>query len=465
MAEGIVGKRWTATWVRSHSPADGELITMHYASGLTTQEELETMYPALAASVDIWQPSSQLTMRGQWLRQNYPSNPKYYYQISNPNLAHDPLGDELAMLDDEIWEDNNESGLGDSWYQGGGGTTSIYFVAWDVAIPNWATGTYPGGLTYDGDPDPIWDLYPDNPTFAAVTPATFEKYDSTDLGAGEIRYQLITWYDALAASISGVPQGFFHTALPASPPSPDMVEFPNAEFSVQATDLVYLFTPVYDEIPPDTPPPEEEEGVHDDDLRLRVWGYSLDGHDYYVLRLGDSETLVYDLTTGQWADWKSPDEDKWRAIAGINWIGMGTTTAAHGFSSDVVAGDDTTSVLWMLDPFQGQDDDPFEDGLKVSFTRVVTGGVPLESRDVKQCNAVQLNLSLGNSQPVDATITLSVSDDAGNTVTAFDSYVLPADTFDNVVEWRSLGLMRAPGRLFTFTDTGAAVRIDGADLR
>ena len=36
--------------------------------------------------------------------------------------------------------------------------------------------------------------------------------------------------------------------------------------------------------------------------KLRVWTFSLDGHDFYVLRLGDSETLVYDLYSEQWVD-------------------------------------------------------------------------------------------------------------------------------------------------------------------
>ena len=36
--------------------------------------------------------------------------------------------------------------------------------------------------------------------------------------------------------------------------------------------------------------------------RSRAWGFSLDGHDFYVLRLGDAETLVLDLSTGKWLD-------------------------------------------------------------------------------------------------------------------------------------------------------------------
>ena len=41
--------------------------------------------------------------------------------------------------------------------------------------------------------------------------------------------------------------------------------------------------------------------------RLRDWTFSLDGHDFYVLRLGDDLTLVYDATTEQWVDWSDRD--------------------------------------------------------------------------------------------------------------------------------------------------------------
>ena len=47
--------------------------------------------------------------------------------------------------------------------------------------------------------------------------------------------------------------------------------------------------------------------------KLRAWPFDLDGHEFYVLRLGDMKTLVYDLTTEQWSWWSSPDLDYWKA--------------------------------------------------------------------------------------------------------------------------------------------------------
>jgi hypothetical protein len=37
--------------------------------------------------------------------------------------------------------------------------------------------------------------------------------------------------------------------------------------------------------------------------KLRAWTFTLDGHDFYVLRLGMDLTLVYDVYSEQWMDW------------------------------------------------------------------------------------------------------------------------------------------------------------------
>jgi hypothetical protein len=204
------------------------------------------------------------------------------------------------------------------------------------------------------------------------------------------------------------------------------------------------------------------DGIVDDDLRIRVWTYSLDGHDYYVLRLGPSETLVYDLTTGTWARWESPGRDNWRAHVGQNWIGMSTDTFTNAWGSDVVAGDDATGVLWILDPSVGRDerstnsDDAFE--------RVVIGGLALKGREYMPCNAVTLDLAVG--VPLTATtIGLRTSDDFGHTWHDHGDVTVTASDFSKVVEWYSMGTMQPPGRLFEITDTGATVRISGLNMR
>lgn len=203
--------------------------------------------------------------------------------------------------------------------------------------------------------------------------------------------------------------------------------------------------------------------VVNEDTILRVWGFSLDGHDYFVLRLGDSGTLVYDLTTDSIVEWASPLQDKWRAHVGQNWIGMADTTFANGFGSDIVAGDDTTGVLWVLDPTAGQDDDTSGD--PVNYTRKVTGEIQLSGRDVLPCGAVTLDLSVGDPTDTGATITLRTSDDLGHNWRSHGALTVSSGDYGAVVEWRGLGLAKAPGRIFEISDDGAAVRIGAANLR
>lgn len=35
--------------------------------------------------------------------------------------------------------------------------------------------------------------------------------------------------------------------------------------------------------------------------KLRAWSFNLDGHQFYVLRLAEEKTLIYDMNTQQWS--------------------------------------------------------------------------------------------------------------------------------------------------------------------
>ena len=201
-----------------------------------------------------------------------------------------------------------------------------------------------------------------------------------------------------------------------------------------------------------------------DNRRLRAWTFSLDGHDFYVLRLGETETLVYDLTTGTWSNWASPNKDTWRANIGGNWIGLSRVQVAeNGATGFAIGGDDAAGQLWFIKPEVGYDQDLFTDD-PAPFTRRVTGMVPSRSRDYTPCNAVEMTLSLGEPAITGASISLSVSDDAGKTWTNYGAIAVEPGVWDQLVTWQSLGSMRAPGRMFLFEDDGAAVRISGAEM-
>jgi len=204
---------------------------------------------------------------------------------------------------------------------------------------------------------------------------------------------------------------------------------------------------------------------------LRAWTFSMDGHDFYVVRLGEEATLVYDLTTGQWMKWTTPSRETWRAAVGMNWTGMGRktvsleTAGSAPAESQVVAGDDTFGMLWTLAPTQGYDVSPYDNSQQNRFPRVIVGGVPLSARDAKPLGAAYLTASFGSPQVSGADILLRTSDDFGKTWTSHGTVTVEPGNYSQEFVWRSLGLMRAPGRMFEISDDGATVRIDGLEIR
>lgn len=198
--------------------------------------------------------------------------------------------------------------------------------------------------------------------------------------------------------------------------------------------------------------------------KLRAWTFSLDMHDFYVLRLGDTETLVYDTYAEQWVDWANFQKDFWRSNIGQNWLGA--TKLADTYGSDVLIGDDTYGLLWFLDPEQPFDEHP--DSLspvqQEFFDRVTMGQVPMRGREVLPCYACWITSDMGNPAYVGAGVTLYTSDDAGVT---FDNHGLVTVTpgvNDPELSWYSLGQIEAPGRLFKIVNDGAIARIDCLEM-
>lgn len=198
-----------------------------------------------------------------------------------------------------------------------------------------------------------------------------------------------------------------------------------------------------------------------DDPRVRAWTFTLDGHDFYVLRLGNIETLVYDVASGEWSVWGSSDSALWRAYDGVNWIG-GRRLGSE-FGSDVVVSDDGNGALYFLAPELTTDDDAFS-GADVPrpFRRQFTAQAILESGyDFVACYGAQLFGSNGSDA---GDVTLAVSDDRGSTYEDVSTLTIEEGELQFRLSWPSLGSMRAPGRLFRVTDYGALQRIDGMQM-
>lgn len=200
-----------------------------------------------------------------------------------------------------------------------------------------------------------------------------------------------------------------------------------------------------------------------DTPKLQAWYYTLDGHDMYVLRLGTyGKTLVYDLSTGQWSWFTSEDSVRWRASCGTNWRAAQGIGSAYG--SNIVVGDDSSGTLWVLDPEKGMDD-KMQGNNQVPFERIATGQLPITARQAAPIYSVNLSASFGKPDNLGNTVTLSYSDDQGNTyVTADEPMVSNEGGYDQEFTWRSLGQVRSPGRLFRITDDGAFARIDSLSV-
>lgn len=203
--------------------------------------------------------------------------------------------------------------------------------------------------------------------------------------------------------------------------------------------------------------------------RIKVWTFTLDGHDFYVLQLQE-ETLIYDFSTQQWHVWGSFESASWRAIHGIDWkASIGSLLASLGGAeiSNVLVGDDTTGALYFLAPQQAEDDYTTEDraGRTYPFVRHVHAQITHRGRDYMPLNGVLLTGSVGDVNTAsNLNVTLTYSDDRGHTYNDAGSVLIEDGNYDTRVEWRSLGALKQPGRLLKITDYGGLVRIDGLDI-
>lgn len=190
---------------------------------------------------------------------------------------------------------------------------------------------------------------------------------------------------------------------------------------------------------------------------LRAWTFDLDTHEMYVLRLGNGKTLLYDRSTEKWSWWSSADFESWRASLGTNWVQSGRIAHEHG--SNVVVGDDTTNILWMLDPDKGFDDVldgvAREDGAIMPFPRVATGMVISRARNFIPCYEVYLVTDAGVPAFTGASVTLLFSDDGGRSYVSAGAIEAQAGNYQQEFAWRSLGQISAPGRFFRIEDDGA----------
>lgn len=203
------------------------------------------------------------------------------------------------------------------------------------------------------------------------------------------------------------------------------------------------------------------------DPRVRAWTFTMDGHDFYVLTLGEDGTLVYDVHSEQWSIYASTDSDLWDANTGCNWQGGSNLT--NNYDTNVVVGDAGNGALYFLEGEQETDDPAATpvDTVPVprQFLRKAQGQIHVDTYDKYRCFMVTALGSIGDVTNTALTgVTLYYSDDSGDSYTNAGTVSVTAGDYDARVDWRSLGSFEAPGRLFRVEDYGALARIDSMEM-
>lgn len=183
--------------------------------------------------------------------------------------------------------------------------------------------------------------------------------------------------------------------------------------------------------------------------RQRAWTFDFDGHTFYVLDLADEGTWVYDFVTEQWSKFETPGYGVWNFLNGYAWES----------NRMVVGGDSILPTIHVQNPASH-----FDDGWR-PVPYKVTGGISTRLRNGKSIDSVRLAVSTGYLVDPMPTITMKFSDNNGATWSNDYPFQLEQGSYNQRVEWNSLGQMAIPGRVFEFSDQGGLIRIDGADVQ
>lgn len=188
------------------------------------------------------------------------------------------------------------------------------------------------------------------------------------------------------------------------------------------------------------------EGARENNV-LRGWGFILDGHSFYVLHLGMLGTYVCDVSSSfQWSQWITEGMESWNAEQGLMWQDM------------IVAGDNQNPVLWLIDPTT-QLDDEFK-----PIRRTATALIPSRGRKTVTLDMFSINASAGYPTADNPELTLSFSDDNGETWVEMPSVTLESGAFNQNLQFGSLGTFGQPGRIINVSDVGGFVRLSDIDV-
>jgi hypothetical protein len=178
--------------------------------------------------------------------------------------------------------------------------------------------------------------------------------------------------------------------------------------------------------------------------RQSAWTFDLDGHKFYVLPLGEEGDWAYDFTTKQWTQLQTQGFNGLNFTQGVMW------------GLRIMGGDALYNNLYEMDPNQ-----PLDEAWR-DVEHIVTGGLSTRGRNMIGCASFTITASPADLQQAGATISLSFSDDQGQTWVGPFTQTLTGQA-NQLLTWSALGSFAQPGRIFQISDQAGVVRIDGAD--
>jgi len=184
--------------------------------------------------------------------------------------------------------------------------------------------------------------------------------------------------------------------------------------------------------------------------KIRAWSFTTDQHTYYILRLGNRGTWVFDLISRKWFNWSSYGEDYFKPHLGAQIGGM------------ALAASDEDGTIWKVDA------DALTDAGQ-PIERRFTGYVPLKG-SWAIVDSVSLHCAVGvglvSGQGVEPKVGLRYSTDQGKTWSPWMFEDLGAmGQYETRVIWRRLGRIDAPGIYFEWIVTDPIeVRVSDARM-
>lgn len=179
---------------------------------------------------------------------------------------------------------------------------------------------------------------------------------------------------------------------------------------------------------------------------LSAWAFNWRGHLFYALATAQG-TFCFDVSTGEWSEWKSYGRTNWRAGVGVQ------------VGSQVYAGDTESGRIWRL-----SDDAATDEGVEIE--RIFTALAPFPNGTMR-CDNLGLSVAVGRAPLGGAPqIEMRFSRDGGFTWSVWSAVSLGGQgEYRTRVNWNRLGLIDAPGRVFEFRLTDEAPwRVSGVRI-